>query len=316
MAYPIRCFEPGSVYFITSRCMQSRLLLRPSAEVERVVGAIIARALHLFEVDLFAATVMANHLHMLLRARSGARISDFVGYIEANIARRVGARVGWAGRFWHRRFSAEPVLDDDALVGRLKYLLAHGVKEGLVEAAQDWPGFTTIPELAHGLTRYYDWLDAAAFNKAKAERKDVSPAEFAVRYPLRLAVLPCWEHLAPSDRQDRVQQLLRDAEHEVRVARGGKPVLGLENVLAQDPHDTLLHTKRSPRPLCHASTAEARRAFRDAYAQFVAAYKAASDLLRKGVAAVEFPPHSFRPPLPWGWALAAAPVLAAASGST
>jgi len=29
--------------------------------------------------------------------------------------------------------SAEPVLDDTALVGRLRYVLAHGVKEGLVE---------------------------------------------------------------------------------------------------------------------------------------------------------------------------------------
>jgi hypothetical protein len=38
--------------------------------------------------------------------------------------------VDWNGGFWERRYSAEPVLDDVALVGRLRYVLAHGVKEG------------------------------------------------------------------------------------------------------------------------------------------------------------------------------------------
>ena len=32
----------------------------------------------------------------------------------------------WSGGFWERRYSAEPVLDDTALAGRLRYVLAHG----------------------------------------------------------------------------------------------------------------------------------------------------------------------------------------------
>jgi hypothetical protein len=48
----------------------------------------------------------------------------------------VGRLVGWSGGFWERRYSAEPVLDDTALVGRLRYILAHGVKEGLTVREQ------------------------------------------------------------------------------------------------------------------------------------------------------------------------------------
>jgi hypothetical protein len=54
-------------------------------------------------------------------------------YLRANLSRMVGRLVDWSGSFWERRYSAEPVLDDAALVGRLRYVLAHGVKEGLVE---------------------------------------------------------------------------------------------------------------------------------------------------------------------------------------
>jgi hypothetical protein len=51
-------------------------------------------------------------------------------YLRANLSRKVGRLVDWSGGFWERRYSAEPVLDDEALVGRLRYVLAHGVKEG------------------------------------------------------------------------------------------------------------------------------------------------------------------------------------------
>ncbi|PTL74953.1 hypothetical protein DAT35_57475 [Vitiosangium sp. GDMCC 1.1324] len=43
--------------------------------------------------------------------------------------------------------SVPPVLDDEALVGRLRYVLTHGVKEGLVERSAEWPGLTCLPQL-------------------------------------------------------------------------------------------------------------------------------------------------------------------------
>ncbi|WP_395817335.1 hypothetical protein [Archangium minus] len=51
-------------------------------------------------------------------------------YLRANLSRKVGKLVDWSGGFWERRYSAEPVLDDAAMVGRLRYVLAHGVNEG------------------------------------------------------------------------------------------------------------------------------------------------------------------------------------------
>ncbi|WP_395842437.1 hypothetical protein [Cystobacter fuscus] len=44
MGWPLRMFQEECFYFMTSRCFQGRLLLRPSAEVNEVVGGVLARA--------------------------------------------------------------------------------------------------------------------------------------------------------------------------------------------------------------------------------------------------------------------------------
>jgi REP element-mobilizing transposase RayT len=148
MGWPLRMFKEEGYYFVTSRCFQGRLLLRPSQEVNEVVGGVLARAVEQSAgtVRLHAFTFLSNHFHLLVWAR-GAALSTFMQYLRANLSRKVGRLVDWSGGFWERRYSAEPVLDDAALVGRLRYVLAHGVKEGLVERSAEWPGLTCLPQL-------------------------------------------------------------------------------------------------------------------------------------------------------------------------
>ena len=83
---------------------------------------------------LHAFTFASNHFHLLVWTR-GATLAGFMQFLRANLSRKVGRLVDWSGGFWERRYSAEPVLDDEALVGRLRYVLAHGVKEGLGRGA-------------------------------------------------------------------------------------------------------------------------------------------------------------------------------------
>ncbi|MFY0578908.1 transposase [Cystobacter fuscus] len=140
MGWPLRMFQKEGYYFVTSRCFQGRLLLRPSAEVNEVVGGVLARAVQQSAgtIRLYAFTFASNHFHLLVWAR-GAALAGFMQYLRSNLSKKVGKLVDWSGGFWERRYSAEPVLDDTALVGRLRYVLAHGVKEGLVERSAEWP---------------------------------------------------------------------------------------------------------------------------------------------------------------------------------
>ena len=294
-------FEPQRPYFVTNRTIQGRLFLTPSNTVNRLVGGVVARALRLYPVALYAFHFASNHFHLIASAECGDMLSSFVGYIEANVAKEVGQHIGWRGPFWERRFSAEPILDDEALVGRLLYTLSHGVKEGLVSTAEDWPGLTCIPELVHGQKRLFPWYDRSAQCAARRRGQPADDASFASFNAITLTPLPCWTNLSDNDRLTAAAIAMEHANATAVDAREGKPALGAEAVCAQDPLSVPNHVKRTPRPWCHASTVEAVRAFKAVYREFVAAFREASALFRAGHAVVEFPEGSFRPRLPFGW---------------
>jgi len=79
----------------------------------------------------------------------------------------------------------------------------------------------------------------------------------------------------------------------------GKSVLGVEAVLAKHPQYRPASLARSPAPLVHAATRAARKAFYDAYAWFVAAFRQAAERLRQGDRNAPFPSGSFPPALPF-----------------
>jgi len=306
MGRPLRMFDPKQVYFITNRCIHGRLLIRPSAKVNATIGGILARAVQQFEVELFAFTFASNHFHLLLRAEP-QRISAFMQFLGSNIAREIGRLHDWRDKLWARRFSAEPVLDDDALVERLAYILAHGVKENLVSAVEDWPGLTSLPEVRHGRKRVCHWLDRTAMHHAKLRGEEVREGQFRVPYTLNVAPLPCWEGAPVAEQRKRVAALIETIEGEAKEQRAKRKVFGVRAVLAQEPHQKPQNVSHSPRPLAHAATRNLLKEYAELYREFSAAFRVASEALRAGDASVVFPEYSFLPVLPCRWRTTAPP---------
>lgn len=302
---PIRLFESDKLYFITNRTIQGRFLLRPSEHINSLIGGVLARSRSLFRVQLFSFTFASNHFHLIIRAEEG-ELSAFMGYLQSNLARVIGREVGWRGPFWERRFSAEPILDDEALLDRFCYILSHGVKEGLVARSEEWPGLTCIPELRDGIKRKFPWTSWAARSLARLRGKNLEEAEKAATtyYDLQLEQLPCWEGLSSEEQALKVQTMLDAIAHHAEHERQNAPPLGARKILTQDPHSSPIELKRSPRPLCHAKCPKLRAQFKLLYRCFVEAYQEASELFRNGHADVEFPLYSFRPSPPYGWMLA------------
>ncbi len=89
--------------------------------------------------------------------------------------------------FWERRYSAEPVLDDTALVGRLRYVLAHGVKEGLVERCAEWQGHASTRQAPRELReRYRDFVSAFREAAARWRQGDFSACFPRFSFPPRV----------------------------------------------------------------------------------------------------------------------------------
>jgi putative transposase len=294
MAHPLRWFVPDTVYEFTSRTIQERFLLRPSVNARQLVLGVIARGLMLYPaVQMHAFAFLSNHWHTMLSSSCGAQMAAFMGYVNSNVAREMGRIHRWRGRFWARRTRPIPILDDVAMVERLRYLLAQGVKEGLVAHPEEWPGATSTPWLL-GQTLVGIWIDRDLETRARRYSANPDPTRYTFEYELRLSPLPCWAELTREEIAERTRALMNDVVTEAQAHRRG--VAGVDAVLRQDPHSSPLESKRGPAPACHASTLPLRVAFRAAYRAFIGAFRAAADALkedRDGASRLPFPAGSF-----------------------
>lgn len=286
---------------VTCRTLQGRLLLRPSALLNEVLAGVLARAARLYEVEVHAHAFLSNHYHLLLSVLDAWQLAAFMNYLNSNVAREAGRLTQWREKFWGRRYQAILVSNEESSqVARLSYLLAHGVKEGLVASPLDWPGLHCARQLVDGLPVTGRWHDRTLESKARRKSLPLDPEEFMVPEKLTLTPLPCWEALAPESYRARIRELVTKIEAwgEERESQTGKPPLGREAVCRQDPHQKSHRLERSPAPLVHAVEPEVRRAFRKAYFTFLAAYRHAASLLKAGVREAIFPDGAFPPALP------------------
>ena len=102
--------------------------------------------------------------------------------------------------------------------------------------------------------------------------------------------------------RERVARMVEEIEDEAARRRelSGVEPLGMEKIRNQDPLTRSTKSKRSPRPLVHAASAEMRDRVRRARRAFRDMYRAASQKLKCGrIAEAVFPKGSFPPSLPF-----------------
>jgi REP element-mobilizing transposase RayT len=275
------------------------MLLRPSEELNEIILGIIGKALSLYPVQLHVCTVPSNHMHLIVTTPDIKTMSRFMNYINSKIARETGKLHGWREKFWGRRYRAIPILDDQSLVARMKYILAHGCKEGLVKKPGDWPGVNCIKALLDGKKLKGTWFDRTAEYNARKEGKTFERYEFATTYEVVLTPLSCWALLGEGERRRRLKGIVYDIECETkeRLEKEGAGVLGVKQVLSQVPWERPVKMKRSPAPWCHAADGFTRKLYKLVYRKFVEVYQDAAERLRRGEHNVRFPVHCFPPPL-------------------
>jgi REP element-mobilizing transposase RayT len=297
MARRLRYIPPNSVVEVTTRTIQGRFLLRPSPELNALILGIIGRALTRYAVQVHALAFLSNHYHMLLSVADAQALSKFMEYVNGNIAKEAGRMHGWKDKFWARRYQAIVVADEAAQQDRLRYILSHGCKEGLVARAADWPGIHCATALTEGTPLRGIWFDRSAAYEAGRRRMPVKQADFSTEYTVSLTPLPCYAHLSSESYKHVCTEIVAEIEGAV-AERGGEP-LGRAGVLRQYPHDRPQQPERSPAPLVHAALRRTRAAFVAAYRWFEACYRDAAARVRQGQRDVRFPQGAFPPPAPF-----------------
>src|SRR5678809_840613 len=271
MGWPLRRNEPSLIMFATVRCLQGRLFLSPSTRTNDVLGGVLARAVRRCEVELFAFTFASNHLHLLLRAPRG-NLPHFMQYLLSNISKKIGALVNWRGSFWERRYSAQPILDDAALLAKVGYVLAHGVKEGLVRRCSEWPGLSALPFMRDGKPRTFRWLNwtRRCRSAPPSRRAPLLDERWVENEELRLSELPVRGFERPGVVRRFLQDCVQAIEQEAR--RVHRTVMGIRRVCAQPPQDRPSRPERSRAPWCHTTIPRLREEYMEGYRSFTIVY--------------------------------------------
>ena len=142
----IRIWDPDAVYHISNRTQEAKYLFVPDDEFNELAHKWLKRAVRIYKVELYAAVMMGNHFHLLVRAPL-MNLSKFMQYFQTNLARAVNKlRKRFDAAVFPRRFAAEPVLDEASFDRMLAYVLCNPVAANLVARPEEYPGLTTYPQ--------------------------------------------------------------------------------------------------------------------------------------------------------------------------
>jgi len=266
MGRPPRFIPAGSIVEFTGRTNNAMHLLRPSPELNDRILMVLGRALLRYPILLHAFVFLSNHWHALASVADAAQASGFLQYVHANVAKAAQQVHGWGGTVWGRRGQIIPVLDDAAADDRLRYILAHGAKEGLVASPLDWPGVSSAGALVRGDT-------LVGFHRRSRRGPAAEVVTVIDEYPITIAPLPSWAPLSTAERQARARALLDDIERQARIDH--PRAFGADAVQRKDPFSSPAEPKMGRAPLAHVTSPAVRESFRHARACFIAAYRSA-----------------------------------------
>lgn len=301
----------GHLVEVSCRTLESRAFLRPSRNANELIVGVLGRAHQVSPVEICAMAFPSTHYHLLLNVPDQNHLSGFMHHLNTNLSKEINRLYDRTGPLWSRRYDAILVSEEpEAQWNRLKYVLAQGTKEGMVKSPMLWPGVHSASQLITGTSHEGYWFHWAKEWAARRRGESFDPYDYATRYRVDLAQLPCFQDMEPEEYRERVEALIRDIEQEALEQRQGRPFLGVEAILQQDPLEKITKgipaistqkPSKSPKPEFHAASREARASFRTQSFDFYNQYYTAAQLVREGKieAVLSFPEGSFPSPFPF-----------------
>lgn len=137
MPRPPRSIHAGCCYHVINRGNNRATVFHRAGDYSAFIN-LIRDAQERIPLDLFAACLMPNHFHFVVRSRLAGDVCAWVHWLLTTHSHRYHLTYGTSGRVWQGRYKAFPIEQDAHLVTVLRYVERNPVRAGLVVRARDW----------------------------------------------------------------------------------------------------------------------------------------------------------------------------------
>ena len=300
----------NAVHFITNRTEHQMFFLLPTKTITKLIRQWFARALKKYGngLEIYAFIFLSNHFHLLVKDTgdsgkspgTGGNLAAFMCYFQGNLARAVNRELGRSGTFWSGEYDDVIVEGDAELLNRYAYTLCNAVKAGLVDTADEWPGWTSLQGALSDGTYRIEMVNRTKVHNATRRGQKVDKSKFEETWTFKLTLPPFLEGKTKDERRQFIKDLLKTAEAAYRERREYKPPLGVPAIRKQRPTDRPKNPSFRPRIKVFILDEQRRREWLEGYRTFVGAYREAFDVYRKAAykrrrPAIEWPDGSYPP---------------------
>ena len=301
MTRQLRDRDPCKLHLITCRTRCAEIWFVPTRAVNEIIGGILARYQEAYEIELFAYTFLGNHSHQVARAPK-ENLARYAEDTNKQISLRLNRHYGREGSLWSRRYADQITITELDEEEAWLYASTNAVKHGLTHHPRLWPGLNSWQHAQTGKDRLLPFTHWESLNRAKRRARPGEPVKLSdhqTLHKLKISPLPQYAHLSWEERNGILIPLAEKRIEDLQAERkdAGKGFLGRKKILIQVPGSLPESVSRSPMPSCYSKSPEAMKEFKKEQKQKRAAYLIASHIFRSGSYDIQFPPHTYHPPL-------------------
>lgn len=133
-----RVYAQGATVHVVGRCNNGEFCFTTPDDFQ-ILLARLEEMTRNYGVTLYAYTLMANHVHLLLQAPLTERLARPLRWFFRETARAWQRTRGRRGHFWERRYWSCLVDDDEYALAALRYCDRNPIRAGLVEDPASYP---------------------------------------------------------------------------------------------------------------------------------------------------------------------------------
>jgi putative transposase len=137
MPRPPRLIFPGECYHVLNRANRRAEVFHDANDYRNFMK-LMARAQDRVPLDIFAACIMPNHLHLVVRPHEVLDITRWMQWLCTTHARHYHEKYGSSGHVWQGRFKHCHVQSDQYLLTVLRYVERNALTARLSNRAEDW----------------------------------------------------------------------------------------------------------------------------------------------------------------------------------